>query len=116
MSPKPTVMYTVPSLPKTIRDALPDGIAEKRSLTSTSPVPSQRPRANVIVPAPPPPRPAGGAAAAIGAPGALPPRPPAAAAFPPRPSCAAAQGPVGGSAATVVVAAGLWYVKYTNWF
>ncbi len=48
----------MPSLPKTIRDALPDGIAEKISFTSTSAVPSHRARASVIVPGPPaPPRP-----------------------------------------------------------
>ena len=45
-------MYTIPSLPKTMRDALPDGIAEKMSFTSTSALPSHRPRASVIVAGP----------------------------------------------------------------
>jgi hypothetical protein len=52
-----------------MRDALPLGIAENRSFTSTSFVPSQRARASVMTPAGPPPRPpaAGGVAPGAGA-------------------------------------------------
>src|SRR5438034_941604 len=98
-------MYTIPSLPKTMRDALPDGIAEKMSCTSTNALPSHRPRASVIV--------AGAFAAAGGVlPAALPPRPPAAAASTPRPSVRGPQRPVGARVfAPVLAEAGLWYVR-----
>src|SRR5207248_7313418 len=112
ISPKPTVMYTIPSLPNAMRDALPDAIAEKMSFTSTSALPSQRPRASVIVAgALAPPRPPAFAAAWGVFPAALPPRPPAAAAFSPRPSVGVPQRPVGARMFAPVLAAGLWYVK-----
>ena len=44
----------MPSLPNAMREALPDGIAEKRSCHSTSAAPSHRARASVIVPGAPP--------------------------------------------------------------
>ena len=49
-SPMPMVMYTIPSLPKIIRDALLFCIEEKMSRTSASAVPSHRPRASVMIP------------------------------------------------------------------
>src|SRR4030095_14868937 len=47
----PTDMYTIPSLPNVMREALLSGTDVKMSFTSASPLPSQRPRASVMTPA-----------------------------------------------------------------